>query len=258
MSKKLILLILFSLVFLLLWQWGLQLFSEARLAAGQTSLEAFIPLPSTVLKTFIDQWDLIGSELIYTLVRATLGLVLGASIGWIFASMLVFLPRLRNVLEPLLYGINAFPLVGFAPVIILIFGQGSLTAIVFVAALICFFPTFIQIDYAYQKTNKALLDVLKVLRATTFQRFLKVQLPLAIPYLFVALRLSIPAAFVGSMLGEWLGTKHGIGQLVTVSLYQLNPGMLYAALIAVTITSLFVVGLIKIIEKKVTCWQFLA
>ncbi len=257
MIKKLIHLMIVLLIILLTWQLVLQWVSSWRMLAGQTSLEAFIPLPTSIFKTLISQWDIIATELGYTLMRSLVGLLVGTSLGCIFASLLVFVPQLRHILVPIFYGINAFPLVGFAPIIILIFGQGSFAGIVFVAALICFFPTFVQMDSAYQKTNKGLLAVLTVLQASSLQKFVKVQMPLALPHLFVGLRVSIPAAIVGATLGEWLGTKHGIGQLITVSLYQLNPSMLYAALFTLTLASLLLVASVTVLEKKLIPWAFL-
>ena len=257
MIKKLIHLIIVLLIILLTWQLVLEWVSSWRVLAGQTSFEAFIPLPTSIFKTIVSQWDIIATELGYTLMRSLVGLLIGSTLGLFFAGLLVFIPQLRHILVPMFYGINAFPLVGFAPIIILIFGQGSFAGIVFVAALICFFPTFVQMDNAYQKTNKGLLEVLTVLHASSLQKFVKVQVPLALPHLFIALRLSIPAAIVGATLGEWLGTKHGIGQLITVSLYQLNPSMLYAALFTLTLASLLLVASMTILEKKLIPWAFL-
>lgn len=257
MIKKIIQLVITILIILVTWQLVLQWVSSLRVLSGQTSLEAFIPLPTSIFKTIVNHWSTITIELGYTLIRSLAGLLVGTSLGFAFAGFLVFMPKLRHIFVSGFYGINAFPLVGFAPIIILIFGQGSFTGIIFVSALICFFPTFVQMDNAYQKTNKELLEVLTILHASSILKFVKVQVPLALPHLFVALRLSIPAAIVGATLGEWLGTKHGIGQLVTVSLYQLNPSMLYAALFSLTLASLLSVACVSFLEKKLIPWAFL-
>lgn len=230
--------------------------NQFRLSQGQTGLEAFIPLPSTILTTFLNNWQTLFIELLYTLERAFGGFILGTSMGLFIAIFIYFFPILRHSLMPFCYGLNAFPILGFAPAIVLIFGQGSIWAIIIISALICFFPTLVSVDSSFRHSNIDLLDVLTILKASKLQKLTKIHLPLALPNIFLAIRISIPASIIGSTMGEWLGSRNGIGQLITIALYQLKPGILYASLILLTTTSLLITLIIYFIEKKTLPWKF--
>lgn len=238
------------------WQFLGQWVDSVRLANGQTGLEAFIPLPSTIFRILINDWSIIFTELGFTLGRALGGFLIGSSLGLILAILFNYFSFLRDAFLPIFYGINSFPIIGFSSAIILIFGQGSSLAIITVSALICFFPILISIDSAFQHTNQEMIDFLTILKATKWQKLTKVQLPHAIPNLFLAMRISIPASIIGAMLGEWLGTRNGIGQLITVALYQLKPGLLYSSLIALTVATLLITWLVLVIEKILLPWKY--
>jgi ABC-type nitrate/sulfonate/bicarbonate transport system permease component len=66
--------------------------------------------------------------------------------------------------------------------------------------------------------------------------------------------LAVPASIIGATMGEWLGTRNGIGHLITVSLYQLNPGVLYASLAAIMFSSIISIFALSVIGKIVTPW----
>ncbi|MDX9970694.1 MAG: ABC transporter permease subunit [Candidatus Gracilibacteria bacterium] len=230
--------------------------NQHRLSAGHTGLEAFIPLPSTILTTFLINWQTLIIELLYTLEKALGGFIVGTTMGIFIAIFIYFIPSLRHSLMPFCYGLNSFPIMGFAPAIILIFGQGSAWAIIFISALICFFPTLVSVDSSFRHSNKDLLDVVTILKASKLQKLTKIHIPLALSNIFLAMRISIPGSIIGATMGEWLGSRNGIGQLVTIALYQLNPGILYAALTLLTISSLLITLIIFYIEKKVLPWKF--
>jgi len=256
MLKKTFTVLATLLVLVAVWQIIGQCINDYRISLGQTGLEAFIPLPSTMVKVFINNWQVIFTELSFTLGRALGGFILGTCIGFLFAVLLNFFPFFKLSLLPIFYGINSFPIMGFAPAIILIFGQGSSLAIIVVSALICFFPTLINVDSAFRHSNQDMVDFLTILKATKWQKLIKIQLPHAIPNIFLAMRISIPASIIGATMGEWLGTRNGIGQLITVALYQLKPGLLFVSLFVLTIVTLLITGLLFFIEKKFLPWKY--
>jgi len=237
MIKKIVTSILIFIILLVVWQIAEDRVNSHRLENNQTALGAFIPAPLTIVKTFSNDWQNISRELGHTLKKAGLGFVIGVVFAILIASIFLFLPFIRNLVFPLAFAINSFPIVGFAPAIVLIFGQGSFVSIVFISVLICYFPTLISMDTAFRETDKSLLELMEVLNASKWQTLFKIQLPLAMPYLFLSMKLAIPASIIGATIGEWLGARNGIGQLITIALYQLKPGLLYASLISITIVS---------------------
>ena len=63
----------------------------------------------------------------------------------------------------------------------------------------------------------------------------------------------VATAIIGATIGEWLGARNGIGQLITIALYQLKPGLLYASLISITIASTLSILILSLIEISLSC-----
>lgn len=250
MNKRVVIILVISLALLFCWQILEDKANLSRVGSGQTGIGAFIPTPLTVLQTFHDQWEVILVNIAYTMERALVGFTVGTALGIVMAVAFLFFPAARGITLPFAFTLNSFPIVGFAPIIILAFGQGSGLSIIFISALICYFPVFINMDSALQDTNKDLLDIARVLNATPWQELSMLRFPLALPQLFLAMKLAMPASIIGATIGEWLGTRNGIGQLITVALYQLKPGLLYASLVSVALVSAMFIAIISFIQSK--------
>lgn len=247
--------LLVFIALILAWEISFMVVDTARIDRGQTSLQVFVASPSTIAETFLIKGDVIVEQLLVTLARAGVGLLLGTCIAWLFALGFLLFSSLRSAVLPLNMAINSFPIVGFAPAIVLLFGQGSWFGIVFIAALVSYFPILVMLDQAVAKTPREYVDVFKVFNASKAQIVRLLYIPMLMPALTSSLRLAIPASIIGATIGEWFGTRSGIGHLVTVSLYQLDPGTLYAALIALTATSLVLVGVLKLAERFLFPWR---
>ena len=248
---------IFILVFvvLFLWQAVEGIVDHYRIINNETSIEVFIASPYSIINTFTQSGSLILNELSYTLARAGEGLLLGIILAFGMSLLFIVFPSTRHSLLSISFAVNSFPIVGFAPIIILAFGQGSWLSIVFVSMLISYFPILISLNNTFQNIEKDIMDVMKVFNASKKQLILKVYIPSSIPGLLTSLRLAIPASIIGATIGEWLGTRNGIGQLITISLYQLKPGLLYASLLAVTISGVVLVGILVFLEKKLLVWK---
>lgn len=238
---------------LLSWQLVENSINHLRMLAGETSLELFFPSPYTIGITFINRGGIILREMSYTLIRAFFGLVLGSALSIVISILFITMPRTRSIVMPITQGINSFPIVGFSPLIILIFGQGSWIGIVCISALIAYFPTLIALDHSINTINSEWVSLMKVWGATKWQIFSKLQFPNALPFFLTSLKLAIPASIIGAVLGEWLGTRNGIGKLITLSFYQLDSGMIYASLFLLVLISMSTTSLIAFIERKL--WQ---
>ncbi len=255
MIKKFLITLVVFFAILFAWQIVENIINEKRLAEGRTGLEAFIPSPLTILDTFKNQGDIIAYETLFTLKRAGAGFVFGTILALLMAIIFLLFPLLRNIFFPIAFTINSFPIVGLAPVVILAFGQGSWFSIVFIAILISYFPTLISLDSSFRETDKELLDLMHVFNANRWQTISKIRLPLAMPYLILAMKLAIPASIIGATMGEWLGSRNGIGQIITISLYQLKPGLLYASLFSIAGVIIFFLILLHIVEQKFFPWR---
>jgi len=71
------------------------------------------------------------------------------------------------------------------------------------------------------------------------------------------MKLAIPGSIIGATMGEWLGARNGIGQIITISLYQLKPGLLYASLFLIIVASLLGIIIVEILERYFVKWKHL-
>lgn len=255
MKKDILYVIIFLVIFLFTWQIVQDAVSEERIKIGLTGLNSFVPTPLIIFETFKQDGGMIIGELIETLKKAMTGLLFGAIFALVMSILFLVVKPIRRGLFPIFLTVNAFPIIGFAPAIILAFGQGSFISIVFIAALISYFPILIHLDTAFRNTDIELIEFAQVTGANKWQIIYKIVLPLATPSLFSSMKLAIPASIIGATIGEWLGSRSGIGQLITVSLYQLKPGLLYASLILITLMSTILIHLLSIIEHYILPWR---
>lgn len=254
--KKNIIILLIIFVLLLLWQLGEDYLSVRAMNCGNTSLEAFIPTPKTILKAYINNGTFIFSELSITLFRAFVGFIIGFIVALGIILFMYFIPISRSVIMPFTFAINSFPIIGFSPIIVLLFGQGSDLAIIFVSALISYFPILVSLETAsHDIKSQSVMELMRVLNASRYQILLTVILPNSIPYFLVAAKLAIPASIMGAVIGEWLGSNSGIGKLIVLSFYQLKPGLLYASLFSVVFISCLLILLLNLLEKKYCFWK---
>lgn len=242
---------------ILCWQIAENVINTNRLASNKTGLEAFIPSPITILHTYNKSGGLIITQLMYTFSKAMIGFGVGVVFAIFMAFVFLLFPFLRKITLPILFGLNSFPIVGLAPAIILAFGQGSSFSIIFISALICYFPTLITLDTAFNNIDKDILDLMRVMNASRWQIVRYVRLPQSLPYLFLAMKLAIPGSIIGATMGEWLGARNGIGQIITISLYQLKPGLLYASLFLIIVASLLGIIIVEILERYFVKWKYL-
>lgn len=255
MLKKLLYTIIVIVCLLGFWQVGEDLANRGRSLRNETSFEAFIPTPLTIEKTFVSNGDQLIREAGYTLGRALSGFAIGAVLAILISLIFLFFPFFRNVFSPLAFAMNSFPIIGLAPAIIIAFGQGSWLSIVFISMLICYFPILISLDTAYKHIDNEIIEIMQVFHASRLQIFFKVQLPLVLPYLFMSMKLAIPASIIGATMGEWLGSRTGLGQLITIALYQLKPGLLYAALFLIVGVSLLAILIFSFLEHLLFPWN---
>lgn len=228
---------------------SVSLLSAAAVLNGETPIELFLPKPTDTFAKMVTAATVILPDLLYTLARASLGLLAGVMLAMFVVYTSSINPIIRTSSRLLSYSINAFPLVGFAPLVVLTFGQGSEAGMIFLAMLLSYFPVYIALEHAAQTIPDGLKDIAKILQLTTRQEFRLIVFPEIKGALLNSLRLAVPASVVGATIGEWLGAQYGIGRLVAVSLYQFNAELMYAALLYLVVFNILFLVVLSYLEK---------
>jgi NitT/TauT family transport system permease protein len=212
------------------------------------------PSPQLVAATLVDRFGILMTNLLPTAIEAISGFLLGNAAAIIIATAFVHKKSLEQAFFPVVVLINTIPVVAKAPILVLLLGNGMEPKIA-IAALICFFPTLVNMVRGLESVNPQSLELMRVLSASKTETFMKLRLPNAIPYLFSALKIAASTAVIGAIVGEWIGSTTGIGALIIQSTYNFDSAMLYATVIVGSAFSVLFFLTISLIERLVVRWQ---
>lgn len=212
------------------------------------------PSPQAVGATLINKFDMLMINLLPTATEALLGFLLGNLAAIIIATAFVHKKSLEQAFFPVVVLINTIPVVAKAPILVLLLGNGMEPKIA-IAALICFFPTLVNMVRGLESVNPQALELMKVLSASKRETFFKLRLPNALPYLFSALKIAASTAVIGAIVGEWIGSTVGIGALIIQATYNFDSALLYATVIVGSCFSVAFFLLITFIERLAIRWR---
>ncbi len=212
------------------------------------------PSPQLVLATLVGKFGILMTNLLPTAIEAISGFLLGNIAAIIIATVFVHKKSMEQAFFPVVVLINTIPVVAKAPILVLLLGNGMEPKIA-IAALICFFPTLVNMVRGLESVNPQSLELMKVLSASKSEIFFKLRMPNALPYLFSALKIAASTAVIGAIVGEWIGSTTGIGALIIQSTYNFDSAMLYATVIVGSAFSVAFFLVITLAERLVVRWQ---
>lgn len=234
-------------VFVLLFGWW-------AIVAGFNVKPFIAPSPFLVLETLYAKRAVLLDNLLPTAMEALGGFLLGNLVAIILATVFVHNKTLRDIFFPVALMLNAIPIVAKAPVLVLMMGNGVEPKIA-IAALVCFFPTLVNMVRGLDAANPQAMELMRVLSASKTEVFFKLRLYSALPYLFSALRIAASLAVIGAVVGEWIGATRGIGALIIQATYNFDSALLYSAIVmSAGLSGLFFL-VVALIEKAVIRWQ---
>ena len=120
------------------------------------------------------------------------------------ATLFVHNRRLQEIFFPVAVMFNSIPVVAKAPILVLLMGNGVEPKIA-IAALVCFFPTLVNMVRGLEAVNPQALELMRVLSASRREIFFKLRVYDSLPYLFSALRIAASMSVIGAVVGEWIG-----------------------------------------------------
>jgi NitT/TauT family transport system permease protein len=195
---------------------------------------------------------LIANGLI-TLGEVAYGFALAVVLGAGSAVIVFALPIARATLYPLLVALQSIPKVGLAPLIVVWLGYG-LESKVLMTFLFAFFPIVISTLGGLANVPPNLEEHFRSLGASRWTRFVRLEAPSALPSFVDGCKVAMPLAVIGAIVGEFVGSNDGLGNLIMLSTGASRTALTFAALLAVTALSL---GLFYIIELlgKLVWWR---
>jgi NitT/TauT family transport system permease protein len=248
-------------VAMLLWQTalGIAILFMWQGVSGRLVDNFFISNPIDVGRRLAG-WTLDGSIFMHlwatvyaTSVGFAIGAVLGAGLGiWLGVS-----PFASRLLNPYLNALNALPKVALAPLFVLWFGLGIESKIALAAVLVLFL-VFLNTFAGVRQVDQDLIDGARLMRATRTQVITKVIVPSALSWLFAGLRVSVPYALIGAVLGEMIASNRGLGYLVQFSGAQFDTAGVFAVLIVIALLAMALNFVVDIVQNRMERWRIVS
>ena len=212
------------------------------------------PSPMLVLQTLFEKRNVLLSNIIPTALEAAGGFLLGNFVAIVIATIFVHNKTLNDIFFPVALMLNSIPVVAKAPVLVLIMGNGVEPKIA-IAALVCFFPSLVNMVRGLQSANPQAMELMRVLSASKTEVFFKLRLFSSLPYLFSALRISASMSVIGAVVGEWIGATVGIGALIIQATFNFDSALLYSAIVMSACLSGSFFLIIALLERWLVKWQ---
>ena len=235
--------ILFLLLFLSLWE----------LSARFEWINPFITSsPSRIVKTIGELYENgtlfhhVGTTLWETLAGFFIAVVLGYSIALALWWSEIF----RRVSEPYLVVLNALPKIALGPLIIIWCGTGS-GAIVFMTVLIGLIVAILNMLNGFMSTDKNKLLLLRSMGATKLQILTKLVIPSSLPNFISMLKINVGMAWIGSIMGEYIVSKAGIGYLIVYGGQVFKLDLVMSAVFILCVLAAGMYALVALLEKIV-------
>lgn len=229
----------------LLWEGAVVLFGirPAYLPRLSAILAAIAATPGAYLDGFLR-----------TLEETLMGFALGALVG--VGNGLAFFrwPLLRDMLFPILVVSQTIPVIAFGALVVLWFGN-TLLAKAVIAFYLTFFPVTVNTLLGLQSVDPAQVALLRSFGATARTLMLQLQLPTALPQIFVALRLGASLSLVGAIVGEWFGDTTGLGVLLLQAMYNENVVGLWAAILCAAVLGTGFYAVVAETERRLVFWS---
>jgi NitT/TauT family transport system permease protein len=225
------------------------------LASGSLVRPFYVSSPSAVAST-LAEWAVSG-ELWYhggfTVTAALCGYLLGAAAGVLVAWPLAMARMAYRITEPYFLVAYSIPAVAMGPVFVLWFGIG-MTPKILIAAYFVFFIIFINTVAGFQQVPRGLLDVTRVMGASRRDQLRTVMLPSAAPYILAALRITLPAAMIGAVTGEFISSNRGLGYLTRAAASAYSTAGVIAGVLSLSVIVLLMNLLLRPLRRALR-WQ---
>ncbi|MDP3620275.1 MAG: ABC transporter permease [Ramlibacter sp.] len=189
-----------------------------------------------------------------TLLETVLAFFIGTVLGLVFGLWLALAPTASAILDPYIKAANSMPRVILAPIFGMWLGLGIWSKVALAVTLV-FFIVFFNVYQGVKEVSPVVLANARMLGANRKQLLRTVYLPSATSWVFSSLHTSVGLAFVGAVVGEYLGSARGVGYLILQAEGTFDVNTVFAGIVVLTAFALVLDGIVGRIEKRLMKWQ---
>ena len=212
------------------------------------------------IKIFARIWDwFFGVRDIYahlwvTLLETVLAFAIGTVAGLAVGMWLALSPLAAAILDPYIKALNSMPRVILAPIFAVWFGLGIASKVALGFTLV-FFIVFFNVYQGVKEVSPTVLANARMLGANRRQLLRHVYLPSATSWVFSSLHTSVGLAFVGAVVGEYLGSARGVGYLILQAEGTFDINTVMAGILVLTAFALVLDWVVGTVERRLMKWQ---
>ena len=212
-----------------------------------------MPAPSAILgEGWAWRYRFLGHTWV-TLYETLGGFALSMGVGVPLAVIIVYSPALRRALYPLIVLMQSVPKIAIAPVLLLVLGHGEFPKVI-VAFLVAFFPVVVDTATGLAATPPELLDLSRSYRASAFKTFVKVRLPMAMPFIFAGAKVAITLSVIGAVVGEFVGSDEGLGYVILSATSYWKTELAFSSMILLSVMAIVLFGAVSLVERLACPW----
>ncbi len=219
--------------------------------------------PAFILPSPVQVWNRFGSALLegrlayhiaVTLGEVLAGLAIGVAAATLLGYLLAKSETFERLFAPYIVASQSIPIVAIAPLLVLWFGPG-LASKVLICALIVFFPVLINTIVGLRSVPDELSDLMRSLKANSWQTFKYLEVPSALPVFLGGLRIGATLSVIGAVVGEFVGADRGLGFLINIGRGQYDTALVFVAIFTLVAMALALYGLVVLVESRLLSWQ---
>lgn len=225
--------------------------------ASDTLIDPFFSSAPSLIGVRVWEWLSTGYIWVHlgaTLREMGLGLLAGSVLGIVVGFVLGRAGMLAAIADPFITAVYSLPKLALAPLFILWFGIGLLSKVVLVG-LIVFFLVFFNTYAGVRDVDRLYINALRIMGGNRRDVYFKVILPSSSIWVFTGLKVAVPYALIGAIVGELISSSQGLGYIINnaSSFFDTTgvlAGLVYVAAIAITVN--YLVG---VAERRFMVWK---
>jgi NitT/TauT family transport system permease protein len=209
------------------------------------------------LQTWITQGTSIGSlgqQIVVTLEEALIGFLIGTTLGIVSGIALGRIKLLAEVFGPFIKVLNSIPRIVLGSVFVIMFGLGLESKVLLVIVLV-FFGVFFNAFQGTREVDRNLIANAAILGASKWQITRQVVLPSAFTWIIASLHVAFGFALIGAIVGEFIGSQQGLGNLIRAAQGTFDANGVWAAMVIMAVVALLAEYLITRLEKRLLRWR---
>ena len=233
------------MIFILLW-W---------LIHYLTNTPSYIlPSPYEVLFSIKYNYILLSYHSLITFFEILFGFMLGILFGMYTGILLIISKSMRKWMLPFIILTQAIPIFAIAPVLTLWVGYGIWSKII-MTTLIIYFPITIAFYDGLKRIDPMIINLAKMMGASTYSMLIKIRIPFALPQLTSGLKLAAAFAPMGAVIGEWVGASKGLGYLMLYASGRVQIDLMFSSIIILAFFTILLYNLVSFISNYITRWD---